>query len=424
MGFERSLVRKESRSSGKGGLSFVVEAMEHFGIKRIVESKMPVHSNRSIEAWEKVVVGVLLHLSGGDCVEDIGVLRADTGLLRTIGRKLLPSPDTYLNFLQDKRTSAQIRQVIQAMVVKVMKESKETVFTYDNDATYFNSDKKSAAYSYQKEKQFSALLGVVPELSGLCITMDYRPGNVSPAKGILNQLRKAVMLSKKAEKRIGRFRSDSAAHNMEIMTYCDQNEIKFFISLDRNEVTLKEAKGIDEKRWKKHPSRDGVEWAEGSYAMCKSKKDKIAMRTLILRWEDPNPDLFSTGYRYHIIATNDWKIEPMDWLKVHNGRMGSENVHKELKTGFSASYTPSHSFNKNRGFFIMATLAYNVAQLFKLFYLGKQCIKWTIKTLRFRFINTVISLSSHARRKVCYLINISESQMKYFRSCQARWLSC
>ena len=36
--------------------------------------------------------------------------------------------------------------------------------TYDNDATYFDNDKRSAEYSYQKSKQFSGLTGCIAEL--------------------------------------------------------------------------------------------------------------------------------------------------------------------------------------------------------------------------------------------------------------------
>jgi len=64
--------------------------------------------------------------------------------------------------------------------------------------------------------------------------------------------------------------------------------------------------------------------------------------------------LFDKGkYCYHVIGTNNWEIEAMEWLEKHNGRMGSiEQSHKELKTGFGCDYTPSHDFEKNRVFYV------------------------------------------------------------------------
>ena len=254
------------------------------------------------------------------------------------------------------------------------------------------------------------------------MTLDYRPGNVNPGKGILNQLRKAVMIANKASKKITRFRSDSAAHNLEIMLFCEENKILFYISLDKNSVIMTEINAIDETEWKKHPTQEGVEYAESTYAMYKNKKNKIAIRILVLRWENPEQDLFSGKYGYHVIGTNDWDIDQLSWLDFHNKRMGSENVNKELKTNFNAAYTPSHSFDKNRGYFMIATLAYNITQIFKLFYLESSCVKWTVKTLQFRFINSVGQIVRHARSTICYLINLPDPSFRLFRHCQAVWV--
>ena len=145
------------------------------------------------------------------------------------------------------------------------------------------------------------------------------------------------------------------------------------------------------------------------------------MRALVLRWPNPDPTLFDTSpYCYHVIATNDWTIEPMDWLKVHNGRMNSENYHKELKSSLAATYTPSHSFTKNEGFFLLNLLSYNVLVLFKSFYLGPEQRSWTIKTLRYRFIHTCARFVQHARKAICKLINVTDDTFQLFQRCAAR----
>jgi len=47
----------------------------------------------------------------------------------------------------------------------------------------------------------SASLGTSPELNGTCLTVQYRSGNVSPAFGILDDLKQAMRLCKKAGKK-------------------------------------------------------------------------------------------------------------------------------------------------------------------------------------------------------------------------------
>ena len=71
------------------------------------------------------------------------------------------SADTYLNLINDKRSNAKMRRVNNEMVIKALRRLEEDELTYDNDATYFDSDKESAQYSYQKRKQFSGLTGCI-----------------------------------------------------------------------------------------------------------------------------------------------------------------------------------------------------------------------------------------------------------------------
>ena len=82
--------------------------------------------------------------------------------------------DTVLNFIGSRRNNGRNRLVNEALAIKAM--------------------------GMVKEKQFSALVGVIAE-RGIINTIDYRPGNISPATGILSQLRKACRQAKEAGKR-------------------------------------------------------------------------------------------------------------------------------------------------------------------------------------------------------------------------------
>jgi hypothetical protein len=266
-------------------------------------------------------------------------------------------------------------------------------------------------------------MGCIAE-SGLINTVDYRQGNESPSVGILNQLRKACRQAKEAGKRIKRFRSDSAAHQDRIFTYCDINEIEYYISLDKNPAVLRAIKKLKAFDWKtmygRYQDREDTQWAETTYVVSKGYK----VRMLVLRWKNPDPTLFDESpYCYHAIGTNHWDIEPMAWLEVHNGRMGSvEHSHKELKTGLGCDYTPSHEFEKNRGYFLFGVLAYNMAQIMKSFYLGPDAGTWTMKTLRYQFIHVCGKIVKSGRRFFCKIINVTQEVFERFRYCQTRML--
>ncbi|MBU4304250.1 MAG: hypothetical protein KJ893_01275 [Candidatus Omnitrophica bacterium] len=57
-----------------------------------------------------------------------------------------------------KKNNGITRKGNEEIMIKAMKKTEVKEFTYDNDATYFDSGKESATYSYQKKKQFSGLL--------------------------------------------------------------------------------------------------------------------------------------------------------------------------------------------------------------------------------------------------------------------------
>jgi len=405
--------------TGRMGLSWIEHSMRHYGLQKILDRRMPMsgESNREIMASRKVMAGALSLIAGGQRIEDIEVLRSDRGLLNSLGWRSMISPDTLREMTKDKRNAGRLRLADEEFMIKVMKDSEVREFTYDNDATYFDSDKDSATYSYQMRRQYSGLLGFIAEL-GICNTADFRPGHISPQTGILNQLRKAVRQAKVANKRIIRFRSDSAAHKNEVFEFCEGEGIRYYISLDKNEAIKEIIGSMSDEKWEEikdsgEETGRKVEWAESVY----STNAGATMRMLVLRWLNPQPDLFNPEkYCYHAIGTNDNEIEPMVWLKFHNGRMNSENYNKELKEGLNAGYAPSHDFEMDRFYFLLNVLAYNVLQVMKLFYLGKEAKSWTVKTLRHWFIGTCGKIVRTGRKYYCKIINATDRTFDLFRN--------
>ncbi|MEA2077958.1 MAG: IS1380 family transposase [Candidatus Marinimicrobia bacterium] len=406
--------------TGRSGLGWIVGSMKHYGLDKMIKSRFPRGGNRAIKTCEKIYSACMTMIAGGERVEDIEILRADQGLIDMLGWDQMMGADTYREFMKDKQNAGRIRKSNEEFTIKMMKDSDEWEFTYDNDATYFDSAKQSANWSYQGRKQFSGLLGFVSEL-GVCNTVDYRRGNISPQTGILNQLRKAVRQAKKAGKKIFRFRSDSAGHQDKLFEYCNEHEIEYYISLDKNEAIKVCISGIKEREWKpllgKYQDQIATECAESVYVTNKGN----AMRILVLRWANPNPDLFDTSpLCYHVIGTNNNEIDAMEWLEVHNGRMNSENYNKEVKNGLGCEYTPSHDFQMNRCYFLIGILAYNILQAMKLFYFGEESRRWTVKTIRYRFIYVCGKIVKTGRKWICKIINVTNEVFELYRNVKSK----
>jgi hypothetical protein len=418
------LKKSKDAVTGKMGLSWLTHAMKDFGVEKIISDEYINGSNREIGYYKKIMSAVMTRVAGGDRVEDVENLRVDAGLLESLGWHGIMSADTYLNLIKDKRSNAKQRRVNNAMVIKALRQIEEAELTYDNDATYFDSDKESAQYSYQKSKQFSGLTGCIAEL-GMINTVDFRRGNVSPVKGILNQLRKAVGQAKEAQKQIKRFRSDSAGYNMAIMTYCAIEEISYFISADKDKAVCRTIKSIRPSQWQmlsgEYAKNENTQWAQTRHVMSRG----FGIRMLVLRWPNPDPDLFENSpYCYHAIVTNDNEIKPMDWLKAHNGRMGTiEHAHEEIKGALGCDYAPSHDFEKNRGYFLIGVLAYNMMVIFKRFYMGMSTISWKLKTVRYQFINVCGKMVKSGRMFCCKIINVTDEVFELFKNCKSKFNS-
>ena len=416
------LKKSEEGVTGKMGLSWMTHAMKDSGLERMISEEYVKGSNREIGYFKKIMAGVMTRVAGGDRVEDVENLRVDVGLLESLGWEEMMSADTYLNMIKDKRSNAKSRRVNNKMIIKALRVIEENELTYDNDATYFDSDKDSAAYSYQKRKQFSGLIGCIAEL-GMINTVDFRRGNVSPVSGIMNQLKKAVAQAKAAGKKIKGFRSDSAAYQMDIMAYCAAEEIKYFISADKDSSVKRTIEEIKSSQWgmltSEYAKNENTQWAEARHVMSRG----FGIRMMVLRWPNPDPDLFeSSPYCYHAIITNDNEIKPMDWLKVHNGRMGTiEHSHEEIKGNLGCDYAPSHDFEKNRGYFLIGVLAYNMIVILKRFYMGLSTINWKIKTVRYQFINVCGKIVKSGRKFCCKIISVTNEVFELFKNCKSKF---
>ena len=410
--------------TGKMGLSWMTHAMSDFGVERMISDEYVKGSNREIGYFNKIMAGVMARVGGGDRVEDVENLRADVGLLESLGWEEMMSADTYLNLIKDRRNNAKLRRVNNKMIIKALRQLEESELTYDNDATYFDSDKDSAAFSYQKRKQFSGLIGCIAEL-GMINTVDFRRGNVSPQSGITNQLQKAVAQAKAAGKKIKNFRSDSAAYRMDVMAYCAIEGIRYFISADKDTAVQRTIKGIKTSQWRmltgEYAKNENTQWAQARHVMSRG----FGIRMMVLRWPNPDPDLFeSSPYCYHAIVTNDNEIKPMDWLTVHNGRMGTiEHSHQEIKGDLGCDYAPSHDFEKNRGYFLIGILAYNMMAKLKRFYMGTSTINWKIKTIRYQFINVCGKIVRSGRRFCCKIINVTDEVFALYKNCKSKFNS-
>jgi hypothetical protein len=246
----------------------------------------------------------------------------------------------------------------------------------DPDATIIEAHKRAAEWTYQKVKGYQPLLAYVNEV---CVHHEFRAGSVTAGTGALRFIKEC---EKKlpSEKRLY-WRSDSAWYQAEVVNHCSQGKRTFSITADQDSAVKAAQAQIPASAWKKFYSKDGGatdrELSETVHCMNGTKQ---AFRLLVLRWPNPQPDLFTTtAYFYHAIATNRTE-RARAVIHLHNQRGESENWHKELKLGYGMEQMPCGELAANAMFFAIGVLAYNLGVLLKAQLLPEEYRHRTVQT--------------------------------------------
>jgi hypothetical protein len=388
--------------TGLGGVPGLVNLAHEMGLFRDVDALLPPKErNRGYSSGASVFDLMLIPLSGGECIDDLAVLRADQGLERLLHRKVI-APSTAHDFLRRIQYVGLegLGKVRQRQLAHVARSQNQTQATLDCDASLFVSRSRTAQMSYKGERGWMPMLAFWSELD-VVVHDDFRQGNMAPQSDALNFLKESVAQLPKTVSQIS-VRSDSAWYQREVVDYCEDHGYRFAITADKDDAVRTALSLMKNEDWQRinvpaDPDDEEVyvrEWA------CESvhtfNESKYSYRIIFLRKERRQGDLFEGEYTYGAILTNqDLPLEAL--IAWHRQRCNCENHIKELKYGFALNSLPSADFFVNALYFRIQTLGYNLISALKHIKLPKTWRSFTLKTLRFRLIAIPALVVRHAR---------------------------
>lgn len=397
------------RLTSLAGLVVVEELGQAKGIWERVDQLFPrPGSGRGYKASEYVRPLVWLLHAGGRRLEDVRELAAEQEVLEQLGLKRLPSPDAIGDWLRRQGEGIGVRALQQtdAEMMRAYLESLGEELTLDTDATIIEAEKREAEWTYQKVKGYQPLLCYVNEV---CVHHEFRAGNVTAGT-------RALQFIKQCEKKLppGKrqyWRSDAAFYQAEVINHCSQEERIFSITAVQDSAVKMALAQIPEAQWQPFYTKEKIptdrEIAETVHCMEGTKQ---AFRLIVLRWPNPQPDLFETRpYFYHAIASNRDEAErASEIIHRHNQRGESENWHKELKLGFGLEQLPCGQIEANALFFAIGVLAYNLGVLLKAEVLPEQYRHSTVQTWRWQIYRLAGKLVRHGRQWILKVRTDSE----------------
>lgn len=452
----------EGLLTARAGLALFSRAFRSLGAPRLCEEQVRVkRRDRGFTAGQQVESLVLLHVAGGDCMQDIEALRKDGGVTKMLGYAA-PSERCVAEFLEafhdaDKvaqaRADAQRKEqlsfipeetsalsglaavgrgIVRAIAGRARQP--ETRATVDQDATIIESHKREAQWTYEGTRGYQPMVAVWAETE-LILADEFRDGNV-PALSSPLTCAKAAFATLPETVTEYYFRGDSACHESGLVNWLrnpqrdggPQGFIGFAVSARMSEDLGKALKAVPDKQWTTFgKDSDGTlrQWADVDFVPGEKveKKDIEPLRYVGLRLLKPQGELFADGndQHYHALLTNRWDEDGGNLLMWHRAKAGTiEHVHDEIKNGLGGGQLPSAKFGANAAWFRIACIAYNILVAVKHAWPDETLHNAKAKRVRFVLLN-VTGRFSRDRRKITLHLAETVEWIKRFVKLFARF---
>ena len=433
--FDVETVPESDGVTARAGLPLVVETMRGLGLPESIRRHVRVRRRSSGYPEEtKVEWLVALLASGGDCLDDIEVLRGDAGLCRLLGAKP-PSAEALRQFLYTFHDEGLIEQAMKArpagqqayipeenaalrglaqvnvgFVHRVAAQGTCTQATLDHDATIQESHKREAQPHYKGGRGYqpSAIYWVEQDL---VLVDEYRDGNVPAGMQNLPLIQRGFA-ALPATVTTRNFRADSACYDERVLKWLAneqredgaQGHIGFTISADMTEPLRRVCQAVTEDEWK--PLEDRVEetvrCAEVEFTPGDWPKDAWPLRYLALRIQKKQGLLFASGFdTKHLAVVTNRQDEIADLIRWHWQKAGTiELIHDVTKNELAAAVPPCGRFGANAAWYRLSLLTYNVLSAMKSLALPSHLSAARPKRLRYSLFTLAGRIVSHAGRLV------------------------
>ena len=385
------------------GVVALANLAARLGVLEDLEDLLPAKERargyaNSAAAFDMMCIG----WSGGGHIDDLEQLRADAGLERLLGRKVMAF-STGLEFLRRIQYDGldALGAANQRMLAKLAQHTGTTTATLDCDASLFTSSNANARMSYKGERGYMPMLAFWDEL-GVVVHDDFRHGNAAPGGDALAFL-KAALAHVPAGVETINVRSDSAWYQAELLDYCQEQGVGFCIGANRDEAVKQAIMAIEEDNWQRidpggEPADDTPyvrEWA--SETVHTLNQSGHSYRLVVIRKERWQDDLFEGPYVYHALITN-MDLPLQDQIAWYRRRGECERRIGELKWDFDLRVLPSSDFFVNAAYMRLMTLAYNLFIALKTLALPDDYKPLRLKKLLFKLLAIPAVVTYHARR--------------------------
>lgn len=370
------------------------------GLKRLTVKER----RRGIPIEDFVMSVVDNFLVGGDSLSDLGQLRSEAATREASYGLEVPAPTTAGETLR-KFSVGNIRQ-LERVIRQATLTAEERIcgdgapITLDLDSSIFEVHgylKEGARYGYTGEKGLHPLLCFWSERR-LLVGARLRAGNRASNDGAESFI--SECLGRLPAGRRIRMRLDAGFYSRLVVQRCLDRDVEFSISAPLTKALVKRVLEVKETDWKTYPWEEGAQYAEFKYQPSNWPK---AFRLIVKRTAFFEKDQRVIGQYFYTAMITNRSGAGASLLKFHLGRGGAENFIEEFKNGLGARLMPSQKFVANWAWLVIAQLAYNLAQWFKLLVLPAATQSRQLKALRLHWFCVAARVIRTGRRFILAL---------------------
>jgi len=336
-------------------------------------------------------------LAGGDCIDDVDVLRCGS-TATVLGHRVL-APSTVGTFLRaftfgHTRQLDRLTEQILGRAWAAGAGPGDGPMTIDADSTIvevYGHHKQGAAYGYTHTLGYHPLLATRAD-TGEVLHARQRAGRANTARGMARFVDELIARVRRAgatgELTI---RMDSGFWSAKTIKTLRRHRVRYSITVRQTKPVRQVIAAIGEDAWTAiaYPDSGVAQVAETRY-----KGDRLIVRRV--RHLTAQGELFP-HWQYHGFVTD--RVGTAVWLDQDHRRHATvELAIRDLKNGAGLNHCPSGRFAANAAWLLAATLAHNLLRWVATLGLGTRDELLCTKTLRRTLLGMPGRLTRSARR--------------------------
>lgn len=392
-------VSADDKITSFSGLKLVMDLAHQLGIVQDLSSLLTVKKRRrGIPIADFVMSLVSNFVIGGEHLSDLSQLRNEKATRALLYDLEVPAATTAGETLR-KFTIGHIKQVERVIANALARTADQTngskPITLDVDSSIFEVHgylKEGARYGYTRVNGYHPLLAFCAE-NRLLVGARLRSGNRHTAHKVRSFLEECVRRLPSDHRVNGRF--DAGFYNREVAEFCLEKSMGFTISAKLFAGLIERANAISDEDWKPYPWEEDAEWVEFSYQPAGWSR---SFRMLIKRAPFYEGNQLVVGRYFYTPVITNRPGAGSSLIRFHLARGGMENYIEEFKNGIGARIMPTGRFMANWAWLVIAQLAYNLVQWFKLLALPASERSFQMKRLRLHWFHVAARVIRSGRK--------------------------